>query len=194
MRKRFIVASASPRRKELLLSSGFEFEIIPSDADETLESGIDAYDAVKELSKRKAESVLKNNSEAVVLGCDTVVALDGKILGKPKNEEDAFSMLKMLSGKTHRVYTGVCITDGKKTESFVSCAEVTFYELSDETVKSYILSKEPMDKAGAYGIQGLGSVLVKNINGDYFTIVGLPLAQTARALAKFKINGKISLS
>lgn len=191
--KRFIVASGSPRRKELLSNSGFEFEVIPSDADETLEEGTHAFDAVEELSKRKALSVSKKNPGAVVLGCDTVVSLGGKILGKPHNEAEAFSMLSALSGKEHEVFTGVFITDGEKSESFVSCTKVEFYPLSKETIESYIATKEPMDKAGAYGIQGFGSVLVKKINGDYFTVMGLPINECARVLSRFGIKGKIEV-
>lgn len=191
--KRFIVASGSPRRKELLSNSGFEFEVIPSDADETLEEGTHAFDAVEELSKRKALSVSMKNPGAVVLGCDTVVSLGGKILGKPHNEAEAFSMLSSLSGKEHEVFTGVFITDGKKSESFVSCTKVEFYPLSKETIESYIATKEPTDKAGAYGIQGFGSVLVKKIDGDYFTVMGLPINECARVLSRFGIKGKIEV-
>lgn len=191
--KRFIVASNSPRRRELLLLAGYQFEVIPSDADETLESGIDAGEAVKELSKRKALFVSRKNKGAVVLGCDTVVALGGKILGKPKDESEAFSMLKSLSGREHEVFTGVYITDGEKSEGFLSCTKVEFYPLSDETIRSYIATKEPMDKAGAYGIQGLGSVLVKKINGDYFTVMGLPVNECARVLSKFGIKGTVEV-
>lgn len=191
--KRFIVASNSPRRRELLSLAGYQFEVISSDADETLESGIDAGEAVKELSKRKALFVSRMNKGAVVLGCDTVVALGGKILGKPKDESEAFSMLKSLSGREHEVFTGVYITDGEKSEGFLSCTKVEFYPLSDETIRSYIATKEPMDKAGAYGIQGLGSVLVKKINGDYFTVMGLPVNECARVLSKFGIKGTVEV-
>ncbi len=191
--KKFIVASASPRRKELLQNAGYDFEIIPSDADETLEEGISAFDAVSELSKRKAESVFSENPDCVVLGCDTVVALGEKILGKPKDETEAEEMLKALSGKVHKVFTGVTIKSKDKTETFVSVSEVEFFELSEETIKSYVSSLEPMDKAGSYGIQGLGAVLVKKIEGDYQTIVGLPLSQCARVLAEFGILGKIKV-
>lgn len=191
--KRFIVASASPRRKELLSNLGFDFEVIPSDADETLPEDISASEAVEELSKRKAQSVFEENTDAVVLGCDTVVALDGKILGKPSDEKDAEEMLRTLSGRTHQVFSGVTIMDKTKSKTFVSVSDVEFYELSDEAVMSYIKTREPMDKAGAYGIQGIGGVLVKKISGDYYTIVGLPLAQSVRVLADFGIKGTILL-
>ncbi|MGN0467576.1 MAG: Maf family protein [Acutalibacteraceae bacterium] len=191
MKPRFIVASASPRRKKLLQNMGFVFDVIPSDADETLEENISAADAVAELSKRKAQSVSKNNKGAVVLGCDTVVALGEKILTKPSNEKEAFAMLRSLSGKKHCVYSGVFITDGEKETSFTEKAEVEFYQLSDEEIKAYIATGEPMDKAGAYGIQGYGGALVKKINGDYYSIVGLPLARCIRELANFGVYSEI---
>ena len=192
-KRRFILASASPRRKELFENAGYDFEIIPSDADEVVDDNIGAEETVRILSMQKAQYVSALNEGAVVLGCDTVVAVDNNILGKPQSREQAFEMLKSLSGKAHAVYSGVCITDGKRTESFVSKTEVEFYDLSDDTVESYIDSGEPMDKAGAYGIQGLGSALVKGIKGDYFTVVGLPLAECARVLSTFGIYGKIKL-
>lgn len=191
--KRFIVASASPRRKEILLSSGYDFEVIPSDADESISEKLTPSETVLELSKRKAVSVSEKHPGDVVFGCDTVVALGDKILGKPRNDEEAAEMLKMLSGKTHEVLTGVCITDGESIQNFFERTEVTFYELSDETVKTYVQSGECRDKAGAYGIQGLGCVLVKEIKGDYFSVVGLPIAKTARLLSKFGIHGKIKV-
>ena len=189
--KRFIVASASPRRKELLEKVGFSFEIIPSDADESNDGSLSPQKLVKELAKRKAESVFKENTDAVVLGCDTVVEYGGTVLGKPEDREEAKDMLRMLSGKTHNVHTGVCITDKEKTVSFVNTVKVEFYELSEELIESYVASGESDDKAGAYGIQGLGCVLVKGINGDYFSVVGLPVAETVRALWSFGITNEL---
>ena len=190
--KDFIVASASPRRKEILSMGGFGFRIIPSDCDETIKEKLSPEETVKVLAERKALSVLEKNENSVVLGCDTVVALGDEILGKPSDREDAFKMIKALSGKTHRVCTGVCIADKDKTNTFVSVAEVEFYELSDETAESYVATGECDDKAGAYGIQGLGGTLVKSIKGDYYAIVGLPYAETERVLSEFGIRGKIS--
>lgn len=189
--KDFIVASASPRRKEILSMGGFDFRIIPSDCDETITEKLSPEETVKVLAERKALSVLKENETSVVLGCDTVVALGDEILGKPADREEAFNMIKALSGKTHRVCTGVCIADKNKTETYVSVAEVEFYEFGDETVKSYVDTGECDDKAGAYGIQGLGGTLVKSIKGDYYAIVGLPYAETVRVLSEFGIKGKI---
>ena len=186
--KRFIVASASPRRKELLEKVGFSFEIIPSDADESTDGSLSPEELVKELAKRKAESVFKENTDAVVLGCDTIVEYGGTVLGKPADRENAKEMLRMLSGKTHNVHTGVCIIDKEKTVSFVNTVRVEFYELSEELIESYVASGESDDKAGAYGLQGIGCVLVKGISGDYFSVVGLPVAETVRVLCGFGVE------
>lgn len=185
--KRFIVASASPRRKELLENIGYRFEIIPSDADEGCDGKLSPEELVKELAGRKAESVFEKNTDAVVFGCDTVVEYDGIVLGKPKSRDEARGMLRKLSGRVHNVHTGVCITDKEKTECFVSTVRVEFYELTDSLIEGYAATGECDDKAGAYGIQGLGSVLVKGIEGDYFSVVGLPVAETVRRLAEFDV-------
>lgn len=187
----FILASASPRRRELLSLSGFSFDVIPSKADESLNESLSPEETVKALARLKAESVFNEHRDRVVFGCDTVVYLNGEILGKPKDEVHAFTMLKRLSGKTHTVSTGVCIMSKDKEICFSDTTEVTFYELSDETIKSYIATNECSDKAGAYGIQGYGSVLVKEIKGDYFSVMGLPVARSARALAQFNIKGRV---
>lgn len=187
----FILASASPRRKEILSNAGFDFEIIVSDADESISEDLSPEKTVEELAKRKAVSVWENNKNAVVFGCDTVVAVDGKILGKPADDEDAFEMLSMLSGKTHTVSTGVCICSKDKTRVFSNTTEVEFYQLSEETIRSYIASGECSDKAGAYGIQGFGNVLVKEIKGDYFSVMGLPVSQASRVLSEFGVYGKV---
>ncbi len=189
----FILASASPRRKEILQSGGFCFEIIPSDADENISDSLTPEQAVTELSKRKAAFVFDKHPERVVFGCDTIVAIDGEILGKPRDDDEAFRMLKMLSGRTHKVSTGVCVMSKDKVISFYDTTEVTFYSLSDETIRSYIATKECADKAGAYGIQGFGSVLVKEIKGDYFSVMGLPAAKASRALCEFGIKGKVKV-
>lgn len=187
----FILASGSPRRRELLKNAGYDFQIIPSGVDEDLPENISPEKAVEMLAESKCLDILKKHEDSVVLGCDTVVAFDNVILGKPEDEEDAFNMLKSLSGKTHSVFTGVCIADKERTVTFSVETKVKFYDLSNTTIKSYISSGEPMDKAGAYGIQGLGAILVEKFNGDYYTVVGLPLAETQRVLAEFGINGTI---
>lgn len=189
----FILASASPRRKEILSNAGFCFDIIVSDCDENISEDLSPEKTVEELAKRKALSVWENNRDSVVFGCDTVVAVDGRILGKPKDDEEAFQMLRSLSGKIHTVSTGVCVCSKDRTEVFSNTTQVEFYELRDDTIRSYIASGETSDKAGAYGIQGYGNVLVKEIKGDYFSVMGLPLAQSARVLAGFGIKGKVKL-
>ena len=189
--RRFVLASASPRRKEILENAGFTFEIIVSDADENITDSLTPSETVEELAKRKALAVWDKNKDAVVFGCDTVVAIDGKILGKPKDDDEAFSMIKMLSGRAHTVSTGVCICAENKISVFSNTTEVEFYELSDETIRSYIATGEGRDKAGSYGIQGYGCVLIKEIKGDYFSVMGLPVSQSARVLADFGVYGKV---
>lgn len=177
-----ILASASPRRKEIMETAGLLFSVHVSDTDETLPDGITASDAVTELSYRKALAVAKKFPEDTVIGADTVVTLDGIILGKPSDEDDAKKMLRTLSGRTHQVFTGVCIIKNGKANRFFEKTDVTFFDLSDEEIQSYIATGEPMDKAGAYGIQGRGCTLVKKICGDYFNVVGLPVARLLRKL------------
>lgn len=183
---KFILASNSPRRRELLTLAGIEYTVIPSECEEILPENIKPADAVEELARQKAEDVFRRYSDAVVIAADTVVALGDTILGKPSDEDDAFRMLSSLSGKVHTVYTGVCIMAENHTDIFHCATEVEFYELSENDIKDYIATGEPSDKAGAYGIQGKGSLLVRKINGDYFNVVGLPLAETVRYLNNIK--------
>lgn len=175
-----ILASKSPRRRELLSLITTDFEIKSADVDEALPSPITPDEAVLYLSKIKASPFA--GGDCAVIGCDTVVAVDGRILGKPTDEEDAFNMLRLLSGRTHSVYTGVTIFNKDKRHSFYVKTDVTFFELSDKEIESYIKTGEPFDKAGAYGIQGKGSMLVKEIKGDYFNVVGLPVSRLKREL------------
>lgn len=175
-----ILASKSPRRKELLSLITTEFEIKSADVDETLPKNISPENAVLYLSKIKAEPF--ENGYDTVIGADTVVAVDGRILGKPKNREDAFNMLKLLSGKSHSVFTGVTVISPTGRKSFYAETKVKFFELTDEEINAYIETHEPFDKAGAYGIQGKGSLLVEEIHGDYFNVVGLPVSLLNKAL------------
>lgn len=175
-----ILASKSPRRQELLKLITKDFVIKTANVDETLPDGIAPKEAVEYLSKIKAMP-FKNGTDTVI-GADTVVAADGKILGKPKDEEDAFAMLRLLSGREHSVFTGVTILKGDGIDTFSVETRVKFFELSDEEIKNYIKTNEPMDKAGAYGIQGYGSLLVEKIDGDYFNVVGLPISQLNKYL------------
>ena len=179
-----ILASQSPRRQELLKLITSDFEIKVSNVDETLPDKITPKEAVMYLSKIKAEPFA--DGDDIVIGADTVVALDGKILGKPKSEENAKEMLRFLSGRTHSVFTGVTRASDKKTKTFAVETKVKFFELTNEEIDAYIKTKEPFDKAGAYGIQGYGSLLVEKIDGDYFNVVGLPVSTLARELKAFE--------
>lgn len=188
MNGKIILASASPRRRELLQYIVPEFEVIPADIDETLPSSVPPEKSAEYLAVQKAEHIAKLHPEATVIGSDTVVIIDNVILGKPADDADAFRMLKALSGKTHKVITGVCLAGGGITDSFSCVTDVTFYPLSDDEIRAYIATGEPSDKAGAYGIQGFGSVLVRSINGDFFNVMGLPVAALKRRLDKLKRN------
>ncbi len=177
-----ILASASPRRKELLSLICDNFKVIPADIDENVGSNISLYDIPEYLARKKASRVYSMHPDDTVIGCDTGVFVDNQMIGKPKSEEAAFEILRLLSGKTHRVITGCAIYRSGALESFSKMTEVEFYKLSDEEIREYIQTGEPMDKAGAYGIQGKGGVLIKQIKGDYFNVVGLPVAELKRKL------------
>jgi septum formation protein len=183
---KLILASGSPRRSEILKNAGYEFVVKPTSADESLPDGILPGDAVKLLSERKADAA-KIECSDVVLSADTVVALGDRILGKPSDKAEAFSMLRSLSGKTHSVYTGVTIKSAEKKRVFAVKTDVLFYPLTDDEINAYIATGEPFDKAGAYGIQGRAAVFVEKIDGDYYSVVGLPLSRCARALRDFGI-------
>lgn len=180
-----ILASASPRRSELMTLAGFEFDVICADIDELVPENALPQEVVMSLALQKAQAVAKDHGKSAVVGSDTVVALDGKILGKPHSEKEAVEMLRSLSGRTHKVYTGVAIVCGDKVTSFFDETEVEFYPLTDEEILDYVATGEPMDKAGAYGIQGRGAVLVKRINGDYFNVMGLPISKVYRELKDY---------
>ena len=172
-----ILASQSARRKELLKYLFDNFEIIPSGADETPPDGIDAEDIPEILAVRKAMDIAKDHPDCLVIGCDTVVILDGKIYGKPHSMDDAFNMLRTLSGRTHKVVSGVCICFKGKTMSFSQTTLVTFYQLSDEDILRYINDSSPLDKAGSYGIQDRGGLFVRSLEGDHYNVIGFPIAR-----------------
>lgn len=195
MNKKIILASGSPRRKEILENIGIEFTVVKSVADESSinPEGIPVSVYVQELALLKATEVKSRVSakNAIVIGADTVVSVDGKILGKPANDEEAYNMLKSLSGKIHQVYTGYCgiSTDDGSAVCESVCTDVTFAELSDEEIYDYIHTGECNDKAGAYGIQGKGVMLVEKIEGDYFNVVGLPVRSLVNMLKReFNFN------
>ena len=195
--EKIILASSSPRRRELMAQAGFAFEVLVSEADETIETETPG-EMVEVLSERKAAAVAEEikkqgfAEESILLGgADTMVAIDGKKLGKPKDEKGAEEMLEELSGRTHQVYTGVTLIRLRKAENgsilqesrtFSEGTDVSFYPLTKEEIRSYIATGEPMDKAGAYGIQGKAAVFVKEIKGDYNNVVGLPIARLYQEL------------
>jgi septum formation protein len=185
-----ILASQSPRRKELLGQMGLRgFKIVSPDVDEHMEGNPSPAQLVEELSLRKARAVAEHeDADDLIIAADTVVALDGAVLGKPQDERDAFSMLSALSGNRHRVYTGVTVMQGERTVTQSEETIVTFRELEPDEISHYIATGEPMDKAGAYGIQGLGALLVSGIEGDYFNVMGLPVYRLGRILADFGID------
>ncbi|SFC31478.1 Maf-like protein [Clostridium uliginosum] len=187
---KIILASASERRQELLTRLVKKFDIMVSDFDESqiiFEGSNDKY--VQSIALGKALDIKnKINENAIIVSADTVVTLDGKILGKPKDEEDAFNMIKSLQGRSHFVYSGVVVinTALNKTIKDSLCTEVTFSQISDKEIREYIKTKEPLDKAGAYGIQGIGGVFVKEIKGCYYNVVGLPLNKVKTMLEQIK--------
>lgn len=180
-----ILASASPRRKELLSLAGFDFEVITSDVEEVIDPSLKPYELVMSLASQKARAVAYKHKDKTVIGSDTVVVLGGKVLGKPYSAEEAVQMLKSLSGNTHEVFTGVCLIKGERKHCFYERTAVTFHPLEDELIEQYVASGECNDKAGAYGIQGKGCVLVKGIEGDYFNVVGFPVARFYREIKSF---------
>lgn len=185
-----ILASASPRRQELLRQIGVKFEVIPSCVSEDFDITLPPREVARILAERKARVVAQIRPEALVIGADTVVHLDGNILGKPDSPEKAIQMLRQLSGRTHQVITGVafrCIERGI-WELLEVTSEVTFGVLSEDLISRYVKTGEPLDKAGAYGIQGMGAVLVKSIKGSYSNIVGLPLFEVAWTLRRYTGN------
>ena len=207
---RLVLASASPRRRELLSQIGLEFTVMPSKKEENAKA-TEAGALVQELSRQKAEDIWeqlsggqgqnpdadqeqiseetqepnlngKRQPELLVIGADTVVCCEGKILGKPHSREAAAEMLTALQGRSHEVYTGVTLYSQSETVTFFECTQVEFYPMTEVEISEYIDSKEPMDKAGAYGIQGLGARFVKGIRGDYNNVVGLPVGRLYQEL------------
>lgn len=171
-----ILASASPRRRELMALISSNFRVEPADVDERIEQDVPLHQMPEYLADKKAAYVHRLHPDDTVIGCDTGVFIDNQMIGKPKSDQAAFEILKMLSGRTHLVITGCAVYRGDKVTRFSQVTEVEFYPLSNEQINAYIATGEPFDKAGAYGIQGKGALLVKQIKGDYFNVVGLPVA------------------
>ncbi|KQX49095.1 Maf family protein [Paenibacillus sp. Root444D2] len=193
-KQRLILASSSPRRQELIQSLGLPYIIRVSDADETVEEKISPAELVEVLSLRKAETVLEmleaSEKEGIIIGSDTVVVYHDEVLGKPVDEQDSFRMLKALQGSTHQVYSGVACVDAATGKQVVShrVTHVKMKSMSDAQILRYIATGEPKDKAGSYAIQGIGATIVESIEGDHFTVVGLPLSLLSDLLLSFEIQ------
>lgn len=183
--RKMILTSASPRRRELLTQAGFSFEVKVSDADEIITEK-EPDKIVKELALVKACAVAASETKALIIGADTIVTVDGKILGKPRDAEEAFSMLSMLQGRTHQVYTGVALITKEeglqKSHVFSEKTDVHMYPMTEQEIREYIATGEPLDKAGAYGIQGRAAVYIRKIEGDYNNVVGLPISRLYQEL------------
>jgi septum formation protein len=186
-RARIILASSSPRRRELLSLVGIPHEVMPADIDETYLPGEHPPAHAERLACGKAAVVAARHPTALTIGADTVVVLDGDVLGKPRDEWEARRMLARLSGRTHTVYTAVAASRDGRSESGVEKVEVTFRKLSEAEIAAYVATGEPMDKAGAYGIQGYGATIVERIDGDYFAVMGLALVRLVRLMARLGV-------
>lgn len=190
-----VLASASPRRRRLLEQLGLRFEVVPAAVDETVLPGEDPATHVERLALRKAAAIAAERPEAVVVGGDTVVVLDGEILTKPEDRAEAVEILLQLSGREHRVETGVAVVSSRGTAATVVGADVRFRPFDRALAEEYVDTGEPMDKAGAYGIQGRGAALVESIRGDYFAVMGLPLIAVVRLLEevglRYRFDGEV---
>jgi septum formation protein len=202
--KKIILASASERRKQILSMLNINFKAVSAHIDESIDKDMSPLQAVEYLAKSKAQAVsnIQAYKEDIIIGSDTIVCLGNKIFGKPRSNKDAFNMLSELSGKTHEVYTGVCVLNidnvkdfdknsmefnfdiGDNSIIFSDCSKVTFYNLTDDEIYGYINTLEPMDKAGGYGIQGKGAKFVKRIEGDFYNIMGMPMSKLYRIISK----------
>lgn len=183
-----VLASASPRRRELLSLITEHFTVCPADADETLRDA-PLGEEVTRLSRLKAEAVQAQHPNAVCIGSDTMVTIDGLRLGKPKDADEAASMLRRLRGRTHEVLTGLAVlTPNGGAHTLHTCTRVTFRDFAEDELAAYLATREPLDKAGAYGIQGLGGLLVAGIQGDYHNVVGLPVCRLGRMLLDFGVD------
>ncbi len=177
-----ILASSSTRRKNILKLSGLPFDVVSPEVEEIIDGSLSYEDIVINLSSKKVSAVAKNYRDDVIIGCDTIITLGDAILGKPRDESHAFSMLKMLSGKTNTAYTGVTVLYKNKIKRFYESTQVTMCELTDEMINKYIATKEPFGKAGSYAIQGHAAAFVEKIDGNYLNVMGFPLPQVVRAI------------
>lgn len=185
---RVILASQSPRRRELLTLVGIAHEVRPADIDETYLAGELPRAHAERLAREKAQVIARDEPDAIVVGSDTIVVVDGDVLGKPRNEADAVAMLTRLSGRSHVVMTAVAVSWRGAQRSDVVEVGVTFHSLGADDIEAYVATREPMDKAGAYGIQGYGATIVERVDGDYFAVMGLPLQRLVRLMADMGIH------
>ena len=184
-----ILASQSPRRQELMKLTGLPFTVRVADVDETMDKSLPVQQEVTRVSRLKAQTIAAGASaDDIVIAADTIVVIDGRELGKPRSEQEALDMLRLLSGRTHEVVTVLSVCKGSQLESEAVVTKVTFRTLCDEELRAYIKTGEPMDKAGSYGIQGYGAMFVKCIEGDYFSVMGLPLCPLCRMLRAFGVR------
>ncbi len=188
--KKIILASASPRRKELLEKLGLKFEVAPGNREEDINSGLEPHELVCQLSIIKAKSVAADHKNAVIIAADTIGLIGNKILGKPHTENEARKMLSTLNGKTHTVITGFTVLDSVTNKIITKTVDTKVYikKLTHSEIEAYVKTGEPLDKAGAYAIQGLGSIIVERIEGDYYNVMGLPLNSLVETLKEFGIN------
>jgi septum formation protein len=185
---RVLLASSSPRRRELLTMIGIAHEVIPADIDEAYLPGESPMTHAERLARAKADTIAQVAPDAVVIGADTIVVIDDQVLGKPRDEAHAAAMLRQLSGRTHEVFTAVAVARANRIDSTVEVVSVTFRELRDEEINAYIATREPMDKAGAYGIQGYGATIVQRIDGDFFAVMGLSLVRLITLLLQHGVT------
>ena len=183
-----VLASASPRRHDLLDLIGVAHEVRPANADESYRDGKDPAAHAERLAREKARTGAASASESLVIGADTIVVIDGRVLGKPRDADDAAEMLKLLRGRTHIVMTAVAVAFNGQMASAVEQVAVTFRELDDDEIEAYIATGEPMDKAGAYGIQGYGATIVRRVEGDYFAVMGLSLVRLVALMAEVGVT------
>ena len=184
-----ILASQSPRRQELMKLTGLPFTVRVADVDETMDKSLPVQQEVTRVSRLKAQTIAAGAAaDDIVIAADTIVVIDGRELGKPRSEQEALDMLRLLSGRTHEVVTVLSVCKGPRIESEAVVTKVTFRTLCDEELRAYIKTGEPMDKAGSYGIQGYGGMFVKCIEGDYFSVMGLPLCPLCRMLRAFGVR------
>jgi septum formation protein len=188
--KKIILASASPRRKELLEKIGLKFEVEPGDINEELQSDLPPQELAKKLSQEKALAVSKKYSDAIIIAADTIGVFEGKIVGKPRTSTEATKMLRMLNGKSHLVVTGFTIIDTKTGKTVSKSVETTVYfrKLTEAEIDAYVKTGEPLDKAGGYALQGLGALIVEKITGDFYNVIGLPLSALVESLKTFGVK------